>query len=129
MRWAAIKRVLACASLTRADACKMSHTLTAPIRTNATPSQRLAVLLSMSNLSIQPGGCHSWIEPWNCASALLTISPNTLFPLLRLGEAGRQTVRLRRVKMQPGGQTIGLRRLPVRAKVGRPETTMVCLTK
>ena len=44
---AAINRVMAFGFLTWADACGMSHTLIAPIRTNVMPSQRLAELLSM----------------------------------------------------------------------------------
>src|ERR1700680_1650255 len=58
IRWAAIKRVLAFASLTRADACRISQTLMAPTKTNATPSQTLVALLIMVELCIQPFAKH-----------------------------------------------------------------------
>src|SRR5579871_5827827 len=47
IRWAAIKRELAFAFFTRAEACRISQTLIAPMRTNARPSQTLVELLSM----------------------------------------------------------------------------------
>src|ERR1700681_3589092 len=48
----------------------MSHTLIPPIRTNVTPSQRLAELLSMINREYD-----SSIEHQNCISLPLPISP------------------------------------------------------
>src|SRR5438045_5899028 len=52
MRWAAINRVLAFESLTPADACKISQTLMAPMRTKVMPSQTLVELLSMLELCV-----------------------------------------------------------------------------